>query len=194
VTRKPCTPAWVSTPPVNRSLAGQGHPFLWLRDGTHPLAVGPGNPASAQARQIQTGTAGARRSLPGQPERRQPIRRSGRDPGHRPYAQINPKPRKQGRSTIHILPAESVPGRSRRSGLVRRRGLPLMHVPHSVPERGRRRRRLAAGVRWGGPGGAGLGPERPAVGGGCSPGSAGEVPPERGRVGEPAGVRDGTDG
>jgi hypothetical protein len=23
---------------------GQRHPFLWLRDGTHPLAVGPANP------------------------------------------------------------------------------------------------------------------------------------------------------
>jgi hypothetical protein len=23
---------------------GQRHPFLWLRDGTHPLAVAPGNP------------------------------------------------------------------------------------------------------------------------------------------------------
>src|SRR5215469_5592203 len=32
-------------------------------------------------------------------QRRQPISRSGRDPGHRPYAQTNPKPRKQGRST-----------------------------------------------------------------------------------------------
>jgi hypothetical protein len=32
-------------------------------------------------------------------QRRQPISRSGRDPGHRPYAQTKPKLRKQGRST-----------------------------------------------------------------------------------------------
>src|SRR5262245_10811982 len=70
----------------------------------------------AQARQIRPATpVGAKRTwarptgrFQGQPGRRQPIRRSGRDPGHRPYAQTNPKPRKQGRSTIHILPADSV--------------------------------------------------------------------------------------
>jgi hypothetical protein len=37
---------------------------------------------------------------------RQPIRRSGRDPGPRPYARITPKPRKQGRKH---LPTSSLP-------------------------------------------------------------------------------------
>jgi hypothetical protein len=32
--------------------------------------------------------------------------RSGRDSGDRPYAQTNPKPRKRGRSTFHMLLAD----------------------------------------------------------------------------------------
>ena len=62
------------------------------------------NPGLFPGQADQTGTAGgchkpgARPTdrLAGQPERRQPIRRSGRDPGSRPYARTTPKPRKQG--------------------------------------------------------------------------------------------------
>src|SRR5213082_1057772 len=52
-------------------------PFLRLRDGTHPLAAGPGTPASCTGRADRDGTAGrchktwdpADESLAGQPER-----------------------------------------------------------------------------------------------------------------------------
>src|SRR5262245_26379228 len=40
------------------------------------------------------------------PRRRRPIRRSGRTQA-RPYAHTTENPRKQGRTTIHILPADS---------------------------------------------------------------------------------------
>ena len=56
------------------------------------------------------------------------MRKSGRDPGPRPYASINAKPVKQRRTaTIHILPADS--GLMRATGRVSRgqRG-----SPHSV--------------------------------------------------------------
>src|SRR5438046_8421591 len=38
--------AWVSTPPVMARVFTMvmAIPFLWLRDGTHPLAAGPVNP------------------------------------------------------------------------------------------------------------------------------------------------------
>src|SRR6266487_1851818 len=59
----------------------------------------------------------ADRSFRRKPERRQPNRRSGRDPGSRPYARTTSKPGKPGRkhyphspcragSTTHTLPAE----------------------------------------------------------------------------------------
>src|SRR5215471_17397513 len=38
-------------------------PFLWLRDGTHPLAVGPVNPGLCQDRADQTGSAGGCQEL-----------------------------------------------------------------------------------------------------------------------------------
>jgi hypothetical protein len=84
--------------------------------------VGPVNPGLLPGQADQTGSAGgclktwgpADKSISRQPERRRPIRRSGRDPGPRRYARTSPKPRKQGRkqesrarSTIHILPADS---------------------------------------------------------------------------------------
>ncbi len=67
---------------------GQCRPFLRLRDGTHPLAVGPVKPwPLIQARQIRPAApVGARKTgtrptdrFARQPERRQPNRRSGRD-------------------------------------------------------------------------------------------------------------------
>src|SRR5215471_14058476 len=88
-----------------------------VRDGTHPLAVGPGNPGLFPGQADQTGSAGGCQKtwarpidrLAGQPERRQPNRRSGRDPGPDP----TPVPPQNGGSragsTIHILPAEYLP-------------------------------------------------------------------------------------
>jgi hypothetical protein len=65
-------------------------PFLWLRDGTHPLAAGSVKPRPlAQAGQIRPAPlVGARKNLgPGRqidsqdsPDGRQPIRRPGRGP------------------------------------------------------------------------------------------------------------------
>jgi hypothetical protein len=90
------------------SYDGQCHPFLWLRaEGWHapagrrtceprPLVqdgqIRPAAPAVA----IKTWARPTDR-FAGQPERRQPIRRSGRDPGLRPYARTTTKPGKQGR-------------------------------------------------------------------------------------------------
>src|SRR6266566_2435363 len=56
-----CTSAWVSTPPVTARVTcdGQRHPFLRLRDGTHPLAARTlGTPASCPGQADQTGSAG----------------------------------------------------------------------------------------------------------------------------------------
>jgi hypothetical protein len=72
-------------------------------------------PASCPGQADQTGTTGGCQR-PGarptdrvarQPQRRQPNSRSGRDPGTRPYAPTSSKRGKQGRSTIHTLPADS---------------------------------------------------------------------------------------
>jgi len=86
---------------------GHSHPFLRLRDGTHPLAVGPVKPwPLIQARQIRPAMpVGCQKKLgPGRqivsqdnPMRRQPTRRSGRDPGSRPYVHTTAKPCKPGR-------------------------------------------------------------------------------------------------
>jgi hypothetical protein len=82
-------------------------PFLWLRDGTHPLAAGIcETPASCPGRADQAGTAGGcQKNLgPGRqidsqdsPDGRQPIRRPGRDPGPRPYAPAQSRSGKPGR-------------------------------------------------------------------------------------------------
>src|SRR6266568_5439349 len=105
-----CTSAWVSTPPVMARVSTMVNaiPFLWLRaEGWHapagrrtceprPLVqdgqIRPAAPAGA----IKTWARPADRCA-GQPGRRQPIRRSGRDPGPRPYARTTTKPGKQGR-------------------------------------------------------------------------------------------------
>ena len=76
---------------------GHSHPFLRLRGGTHPLARRTCEPwPLVQAGQIRPAPLagaikpGARPTdrLAGQPGRRQPNRRSGRDPGSRRYAPV----------------------------------------------------------------------------------------------------------
>ena len=72
----------------------------------------------AQARQHRDGTAGGCQKEPGpgrqvvsqDNRRRQPNIRSGRDPGHRPYARTRPNPGKQGRkhASTSSLPSMSV--------------------------------------------------------------------------------------
>jgi hypothetical protein len=97
---------------------GQCHPFSLvegLRGGTHPLAVGPVNPgllsrtgrSDRQRRWVpqKPGTRPTDR-FAGQPERRQPNRRSGRDPGPRPYAPRQVKAREAG---PEALPTPSLP-------------------------------------------------------------------------------------
>jgi hypothetical protein len=104
---------------------GHSHPFHRLRDGTHPLAVGPVKPwPLIQARQIRPAApVGARKTgtrptdrFARQPERRQPIRRSGRDPGSRLYAPITsgsgkPRQKHYSHSPCRIGAAESFAGR-----------------------------------------------------------------------------------
>jgi len=69
----------------------------------------------SQARQHRNGTAGGCQNKTWDPgrqvvsednQRRQPISRSGRDPGHRPYARTTPNRQKQGRkhSSTSSLP------------------------------------------------------------------------------------------
>src|SRR6266567_6321444 len=81
--------------------------FLWLKGWHAPAGRRTcETPASSQARQIRPATpVGAMKTWdPGRqivskdnPERRQPIRRSGRDLGPRPYAHTKTKQGKQGR-------------------------------------------------------------------------------------------------
>jgi Amidase len=94
---------------------GHCHPFLRLRDGTHPLAARTCEPRPL-ARPGRSDRQ--RRWVPktGDPGRQIVIKttqaasadsqvRPG--PSPRPYAHTTAEPRKQGRSTIHILPADS---------------------------------------------------------------------------------------
>src|SRR5262249_21171161 len=84
------------------------------RDGTHPLATRTREPRPlAQARRIRpaapvgaTNLGPAGRSYPKTARSASAESEVRPDPGHRPYARITPEPRRQGRSTIHILPAE----------------------------------------------------------------------------------------
>src|SRR5262249_9713496 len=94
---------------------GQRHPFLWLRDGTHPLATRTREPRPlAQARRIRpaapvgaTNLGPAGRSYPKTARSASAESEVRPDPGHRPYARITPEPRRQRLSTIHILPPDS---------------------------------------------------------------------------------------
>jgi len=71
-------------------------------------------PASCTGQADQTGNAGGARTwarptdrFPRQPERCQPNRKSGRDPGHRPTRQPSQDPAGRAGSTDPILPADS---------------------------------------------------------------------------------------
>ena len=80
---------------------------------------GPVTPASCTGQADQAGSAGGclktwawpTDRLAGQPGRRQPNRRSGRDPGSRPYARIQPKPGKPGRKHYPQAPCRIGAGR-----------------------------------------------------------------------------------
>ena len=107
--------ACVSTPPVTAAVFTMDMVIPFVVEGWHaPAGRRSCEPwPLAQARQDRERH---RRWVPKEPgpgrqvvsqdnQRRQPNSRSGRDPGHRPYAPTRPNHRKQGRSTIHILPA-----------------------------------------------------------------------------------------
>ena len=93
---------------------GHCHPFLRLRDGTHPLAIGPVNPgllhrpgrSDRQRRGCRKPGARPTDRLAGQPVRRQPNRRSGRDPGSDPTPVSSQNRGSRAGNTIHSLPAE----------------------------------------------------------------------------------------
>ena len=95
---------------------GQGHPFLRLRGGTHPLAVGPGNPAllhrtgrsDRHAGGCQKTWARPTNRFAGQPEQRQPNRRSGRTQAPDPTPRPSQNRGSRAGSTIHTLPADYV--------------------------------------------------------------------------------------
>ena len=156
-----CTSAWVSTPPVIARVSTMvtAIPFLWLRDGTHPLAAGPVNPGLLP-RPGRSGPAppvGAMKTWdPADRSSRKTTRAASADsevrpgprlPTLRPYSRQNQGSRAG--STIHILPADSAlmratalvsRGQRRSPCSVRpvefRPGLPLANrAPHS-PRRG----------------------------------------------------------
>src|SRR5215470_899021 len=111
--------AWVSTPPVTaRASSTMVTVIPFVVEGWHaPAGRRTWQPRPlAQARQIRPAT----RWVPKEPgpgrqvdSKDSPVgvSRFGGQAGTQatgPYAQTNPKPRKQGRSTIHILPADYV--------------------------------------------------------------------------------------
>jgi hypothetical protein len=91
-----------------RSLPRTWSSLSWLRDGTHPLAADLVNPGPLpRPGQIGNGTAGrchktrdpGQQAEPKDNQRRHPISRPGRDPGHRPYAHTTPTSGSRARST-----------------------------------------------------------------------------------------------
>src|ERR1022692_2971944 len=113
-----CTSAWVPAPPVMERVPAMGDAisFLRLRDGTHPLAVGPVNPG------LLPGTGRSGRHCRWVPETgARPTDRSqdspngvGRFGGQAGTQAPDPTPvpgqnhGSRAGTTIHILPAESV--------------------------------------------------------------------------------------
>jgi hypothetical protein len=105
-----------------------------------------GNPGLKPGWADQTGSAGgcrktwdpADRSLAGQPQWRQPIRKSGRDPGPGPYAHTTAKPRKQGQRHYPHSPCRLSPRRSWLGNHLRPRG--ASDSAHSAPRTPRRLR------------------------------------------------------
>ena len=100
--------------------------FLWLRDGTHPLAAGPVNPGllprpgrSDRQRRWMPGLGPGRQAAA--KTTRAASAESGVRPGPRPrrYAQATAKPRKQGpcRSSL-IIPADMVGNSDHQGGVV----------------------------------------------------------------------------
>ena len=134
------TSAWVSTPPVMAGALyhGQRSSLSWLRDGTHPLAAGLGTLASypGQAepgrhrRWVPKNLGPGRQVVSQDNQRRQPISRSGRDPGHRPYARTRPNPRKQGRKHTST---SSLPNRGGRELRLPRGWRQADHPPMGEP-------------------------------------------------------------
>jgi hypothetical protein len=111
--------AWVSTPPVTAAVFTMDMVIPFVVEGWHaPAGRQSCEPwPLAQARQDrerhrrwvpQTWDPG-RQVESKDNQRRQPNSRSGRDPGHRPYARIRPNPQKQGRN--HQSPS-SLPNRN----------------------------------------------------------------------------------
>jgi hypothetical protein len=111
----------------------------------------------AQARQHRDGTAGGchktwdpgRQAESKDNQRRQPINRSGRDPGHRPYARTTPNQRKQGRNHTST---SSLPNRYCQPIVTSARpvGTDTPFMPALVPVSERRcRMRMSEGVTRG---------------------------------------------
>src|SRR6478609_7462725 len=107
--------AWVSTPPVTARVSStmvNAIPFLWLKGWHAPAGRRTCEPRPlAQDGQIRP----ARRRVPQKPGTRpadrfegQPNRRSGRDPGHRPYARITAKTAQAGPEALSTV---SLPNR-----------------------------------------------------------------------------------
>jgi hypothetical protein len=108
----------------------------------------------AQARQIRPATpvvpepGPGRQSLLKQPERRKPNRRSGRDPGRRPYAPAKSKPGRQGRKHCTHPPCRLC---AVVCGSCRSTGCAICAVGHRVLLTGSSGRHHAglAGLMWG---------------------------------------------
>ena len=96
------------------AVRGMSVPFLWLRDGTAPAGRRSVNPGlwhrpgrSDRQRRWVPETTGTRPTGRYQDNQAASDRIAGQTGSQRrPYARSHAKPRKQGRSTIHILPAD----------------------------------------------------------------------------------------
>src|SRR2546429_6832662 len=111
-----CVSAWVSTPPVTARVSTMVTviPFLWLRDGTHPLAARTCEPRPlAQARQIRPAApVGAIKPGPGRRIVIKTARAASADsevrPGPRPPT-LRPRQVETGEAGPEALPTPSLP-------------------------------------------------------------------------------------